>query len=141
LNELPLDLLEDLSRGKSWLKSALQGNIRRISDYSYGGSESFGVKKAGNYSGKSYNSVESVKDFFKHRKTEPQSEESSSKGGASQSSQAGGFKPGMRVKHPKYGFGLVLKREGEGDGAKLLVSFPGFGQKKLVEKFANLEKA
>ena len=34
-----------------------------------------------------------------------------------------------------------MRREGVGDAAKLLVSFPGFGQKKLVEKYAGLEKA
>jgi DNA helicase-2/ATP-dependent DNA helicase PcrA len=49
--------------------------------------------------------------------------------------------PGTHVRHPKYGRGLVLRREGAGDAAKLLVSFPGFGQKKLVEKYAGLEKA
>ena len=41
----------------------------------------------------------------------------------------------------KYGKGLVLRREGTGDNIKLTISFPGFGQKKLIEKFANLEKA
>jgi DNA helicase-2/ATP-dependent DNA helicase PcrA len=51
-----------------------------------------------------------------------------------------GFKPGQRVRHPKYGEGTVYQREGEGDTAKLTVSFPRFGLKKLVEKFAQLEK-
>ena len=61
---------------------------------------------------------------------------------ASPSSVSGaGFVPGTHVRHPKYGRGLVLRREGTGDSAKLLVSFPGFGQKKLVEKYAGLEKA
>ncbi|HEX8337307.1 MAG TPA: hypothetical protein VF621_11300, partial [Pyrinomonadaceae bacterium] len=59
----------------------------------------------------------------------------------SSSSSAAGFVPGTHVRHPKYGRGLVLRREGVGDAAKLLVSFPGFGQKKLVEKYAGLEKA
>jgi DNA helicase-2/ATP-dependent DNA helicase PcrA len=45
------------------------------------------------------------------------------------------------VKHSKYGRGLVLRREGAGETTKLTVSFPGFGQKKLVEKYAGLEKA
>jgi DNA helicase-2/ATP-dependent DNA helicase PcrA len=49
--------------------------------------------------------------------------------------------PGTHVRHPKYGRGLVLRREGTGDAAKLTVSFPGFGQKKLIEKYAGLEKA
>ena len=48
---------------------------------------------------------------------------------------------GTHVRHPKYGRGLVLRREGAGDSVKLLVSFPGFGQKKLIEKYAGLEKA
>jgi DNA helicase-2/ATP-dependent DNA helicase PcrA len=57
------------------------------------------------------------------------------------SNDAGSFAPGSHVKHAKYGRGLVLRREGTGDAAKLTVSFPGFGQKKLIEKYAGLEKA
>ena len=45
---------------------------------------------------------------------------------------------GCRVRHSKYGYGTLLHREGSGDEAKVTVSFPGFGVKKLVEKFANL---
>ena len=51
-----------------------------------------------------------------------------------------GFRPGQRVRHPKYGEGTVYKREGDGDEAKLTVQFPQFGLKKLVEKFAQLER-
>jgi len=49
--------------------------------------------------------------------------------------------PGSYVKHSKYGRGLVLRREGVGDSLKLTVTFPGYGQKKLVQKYAGLEKA
>jgi hypothetical protein len=35
---------------------------------------------------------------------------------------------------------LILRREEASDSAKLTVSFPGFGQKKLIEKHAGLEK-
>ena len=52
-----------------------------------------------------------------------------------------GFRPGQRVRHAKYGEGTVFKREGDGADAKLLVQFPKFGLKKLVEKYAQLEKA
>ena len=48
---------------------------------------------------------------------------------------------GSHVRHAKYGKGLVLRREGSGDNVKLTISFPGFGQKKMIEKFANLQKA
>jgi DNA helicase-2/ATP-dependent DNA helicase PcrA len=51
------------------------------------------------------------------------------------------FVPGSYVKHTKYGRGLVLRREGVGDSLKLTVTFPGYGQKKLVQKYAGLEKA
>lgn len=48
------------------------------------------------------------------------------------------FGPGAAVRHPKYGRGTVLRREGDGDDAKLTVQFPGFGLKKLVQKYAGI---
>jgi DNA helicase II / ATP-dependent DNA helicase PcrA len=53
---------------------------------------------------------------------------------------ATGFRNGQKVRHPKYGEGIVFQREGDGDAAKVTVQFAKFGVKKLVEKFANLEK-
>ena len=53
---------------------------------------------------------------------------------------AAGLKKGQRVRHGKYGEGTVLMREGEGEDAKLTVMFAQHGMKKLMEKFANLEK-
>ena len=47
---------------------------------------------------------------------------------------------GQRVRHAKYGDGTVLIREGEGEDAKLTIMFTRHGMKKLMEKFANLEK-
>ena len=52
-----------------------------------------------------------------------------------------GFRPGQKVKHPKYGEGTVYQREGNGEDAKITVQFPRFGLKKLVERYAQLEKA
>jgi DNA helicase-2/ATP-dependent DNA helicase PcrA len=51
-----------------------------------------------------------------------------------------GLKQGSRVRHPKYGEGTVFRREGEGDDAKITVQFQQHGVKKLVEKFAQLER-
>ncbi len=51
-----------------------------------------------------------------------------------------GLGKNQRVRHPKYGDGMIVGREGEGDDAKLTVSFTGHGVKKLVEKFAQLER-
>jgi DNA helicase-2/ATP-dependent DNA helicase PcrA len=49
------------------------------------------------------------------------------------------LKKGQRVRHAKYGEGTILLREGEGDDAKLTVMF-SHGTKKLMEKFANLQR-
>ena len=51
-----------------------------------------------------------------------------------------GLKQGSRVRHPKYGEGIVFRREGDGDDAKITVQFQQHGVKKLVEKFAQLER-
>jgi DNA helicase-2/ATP-dependent DNA helicase PcrA len=53
---------------------------------------------------------------------------------------AAGLKKGQRVRHSKYGEGQIVMREGDGDDAKLTVLFSRHGMKKLMEKFANLEK-
>ena len=55
-------------------------------------------------------------------------------------SGAAGLKKGQRVRHAKYGEGTVLIREGDGDEAKLTVMFNRHGMKKMMEKFANLQK-
>jgi DNA helicase-2/ATP-dependent DNA helicase PcrA len=51
-----------------------------------------------------------------------------------------GARTGMTVEHPKYGTGTVVRREGEGEDAKITVNFPRFGLKKLVEKYAGLKR-
>src|SRR3984957_7886302 len=83
-----------------------------------------------------YNSIENIAEFFASRgkkftvpKTRP--EEPTGKRG---------FRPGQKVRHPKYGEGTVYQREGEGEEAKITVQFPRFGLKKLVEKYAQLER-
>jgi DNA helicase II / ATP-dependent DNA helicase PcrA len=48
---------------------------------------------------------------------------------------------GTVVEHPKYGTGTIVRREGEGDEAKITVIFQRYGMKKLVEKYAGLKKA
>ena len=84
-----------------------------------------------------YNSIENIAEFFASRGKKfsvpkPAVEESTGKRG---------FRPGQKVRHPKYGEGTVYQREGEGEEAKITVQFPRFGLKKLVEKYAQLERA
>lgn len=50
------------------------------------------------------------------------------------------FITGARVKHPKWGVGVVRDSYGETDDVKVTVNFPSVGVKRLSLKFANLEK-
>jgi DNA helicase-2/ATP-dependent DNA helicase PcrA len=158
LNEMPIDLLEDLSLGKSWLSFARGSSAIEYEQGEY-------RKERKKYEGKTYDSVDSIAEFFKHRsqqlgKTGGSWEPSRSTTLRDRSSQGptpkikdqrptgndptlaqSDFPPGSYVVHSKYGRGLVLRREGVGDSLKLTVSFAGYGQKKLVQKYANLEKA
>ena len=187
LNEMPLELIEDLSRGRSWLSFARGSKAleRAVGSLEYefdesadaapderyevpaesGDSGRLSAKRPGKkYPGKTYDSVESIEEFFRKRATQLGTRSNAQPGkggrvGASPSYQSGNsrsaheagkdvrppsvqdFLPGSYVRHAKYGRGLVLRREGTGDQLKLTVSFPGYGQKKLVEKYAGLEKA
>src|SRR5215212_2579299 len=143
LNEMPIDLLEDLSLGKSWLSFARGSSAI---DYEHGEYK----KERKKYAGKTYDNADSIAEFFKQRNRQLGNTSGSlpsignkwsreSKPAPAPSSAE--ITPGSYVKHSKYGRGLVLRREGAGESAKLTVSFPGFGQKKLVEKYAGLEKA
>jgi DNA helicase-2/ATP-dependent DNA helicase PcrA len=53
----------------------------------------------------------------------------------------GGVTTGMRVRHAKFGLGTVRKVEGSGDAQKVVVWFNTTGPKKLLVRFAGLERA
>src|SRR6202007_1291663 len=86
---------------------------------------------------RSYNSIDNIAEFFASRGKKfnlpklPVEEPKGKKG----------FRPGQKVRHPKYGEGTVYQREGDGEDAKITVQFPRFGLKKLVEKYAHVAKA
>jgi DNA helicase-2/ATP-dependent DNA helicase PcrA len=48
---------------------------------------------------------------------------------------------GMKVRHAKFGVGTIRKIEGEGEGQKVIVWFSPIGPKKLLLRFAGLERA
>ena len=111
---------EDEDQSASWKRSAGQSTRQKAT-----------------VPAKPYNSIENIAEFFASRGkkfTVPKvpAEEPTSKRG---------FRPGQKVRHPKYGEGTVYQREGEGEEAKITVQFPRFGLKKLVEKYAQLERA
>ena len=49
------------------------------------------------------------------------------------------FGPGSTIEHAKWGRGTVLRLEGTGEDAKVTVSFPGYGLKKLIAKYAGIK--
>jgi len=169
LNELPLELIEDLSSGPSWLSYARSSGTQasKAAAGALRGESYAPPKKKNLYTGQTYNSSDSVAEFFKNRKAKKDDDATGNvdndinraqpplsafdrlkaagtakaKDHTPRPASDSGFTPGSHVTHQKYGRGLVLRREGSGDNVKLTVSFPGHGQKKLIEKYANLQKA
>ena len=160
LNELPLELVEDLSFGSSWLSYARGyegGPTKRATAASFEPPTTLKPKNL--YTGKTYNSAAAIAEFFAKKENSPSRHGAAEREGQkpvgskrddAASSVAGGtpalqsnphsLVAGSHVRHEKYGRGLVLRREGSGDNVKLTISFPGFGQKKMIEKFAKLQK-
>jgi len=88
------------------------------------------------YTGKTYNSLEHIQQFFTERGRTPV--EDAPKPAAPKPRRVKGTGVGAVIEHPRWGRGTVLRREGEGDDAKLTVQFPGHGLKKLLQKYAGL---
>jgi len=149
LEEVPAPLLEELGTSSRARQAAqYQSSDYCERHYSYEDEDqsapssvsrqpSYSKPRNGGYTGPKYNSIDNIADFFASRGKKfnrPQIPVEKAAGGSS-------FRPGQRVKHPKYGEGVVYRREGEGENAKITVQFPRFGLKKLVEKYAHLERA
>jgi DNA helicase-2/ATP-dependent DNA helicase PcrA len=148
LEEVPIELLEDVgSPGK------IKGSTPRFQEYgsahydyenedqsatsSWGGRSRQKSPPKTTYTGQAYNSIDNIADFFASRGkkfSRPEMDLDKPSGGR-------GLRKGDRVRHPKYGEGVVYHREGDGEDAKITVQFHSYGLKKLVEKYAQLVKA
>ena len=149
LEEVPPQLLDELgssrpSRAAARVESEDAGVHFSYEDEDQSAATRYRTaeKKQGRtgYSGTKYNSIDNIAEFFASRgKKFPIAKiaAAADKGTSGKSA----FRPGQRVRHPKYGEGVVYQREGDGESAKLTVQFPRFGLKKLVEKYAQLERA
>ncbi|MBV9767189.1 MAG: UvrD-helicase domain-containing protein [Acidobacteriaceae bacterium] len=155
LNEVPSSLREKLStHGQPHTEEvdlyAEQHDVRASS-------------KRNLYTGRTYNSVDNIAQFFAERGMPPPSgftrrpeQQKPTTSSAPPSLPQNGARPGSSSKvhdrrpvsrsgkgttvhHPKYGRGVIVRREGEGEDAKLTISFPGYGLKKIVEKYAGIE--
>jgi DNA helicase-2/ATP-dependent DNA helicase PcrA len=150
LEEIPAHLLEDIGGGSRRSVPATVGDAEER-HYNYededqsasararlgralAAEKPYSTKRSS--SSPAYQSIDNIAEFFASRGkkfTRPKIEIEEPAGKR-------GFRPGQRVRHPKYGEGTVYKREGDGDEAKITVQFPQVGLKKLVEKFAQLER-
>jgi DNA helicase-2/ATP-dependent DNA helicase PcrA len=146
LEEIPIELLEDAgSPGK------VKGSTPRFQEYgsvhydyenedqsaSWGSRSRQKSSPRTTYNGPAYNSIDNIAEFFASRGkkiTRPEMQLDKPSGGR-------GLRKGDRVRHPKYGEGVVYHREGDGEDAKITVQFQSYGLKKLVEKYAQLSKA
>jgi DNA helicase II / ATP-dependent DNA helicase PcrA len=148
LREVPRALVEDLSQAR---QRAPQVDLYAEQ---YEARES---AKRNAFTGKTYNSVDNIQQFFAERGKGASPVTSHQPPATSQAAPAvpptpkpqprppapagrRGFRAGAMIRHPKYGRGTVLRREGDGEDAKLTVSFPGYGLKKLVEKYAGIQE-
>jgi DNA helicase-2/ATP-dependent DNA helicase PcrA len=160
LSEVPRELVEAMGT------NARERQVDLYSEQSY----VYQAAKRNLYTGKTYNSLENIAQFFSDRgvkvppvnpaarEPEPANPPVAGKtniypprisspvtpgtGAPSRPAVTGkkrGIGPGSKVDHPKYGRGTVMRREGDGDDAKLTVSFPGYGLKKLVAKYAGIK--
>ncbi len=146
LSEVPEALVQDLSPRKRTGQVDLYGERQEVRE----------AARRNLYTGKTYNSVENIQQFFNERgkqpvtapaapaaatKTVPVAAKAVPTTNAPQpTKRAKPLRNGSSIIHPKYGRGTVLRREGDGDDAKLTVSFPGYGLKKLIEKYAGIKE-
>ena len=156
LMEVPPALLEK-ARGQGG--QAASGQSGQVNLYS----EQQAVRETARknlYTGKTYNSVENIRQFF-NSGGPPVSVPSAAPVGAQSSLALPGAPPkpavsnpavqkplvmprkktglGSTIEHVKYGRGTIVRLEGSGEDAKVTVSFPGHGLKKLVAKYAGIK--
>jgi DNA helicase-2/ATP-dependent DNA helicase PcrA len=151
LEEIPPQLMEDLGspggahRERVSMYDRGSGDDYTSTHYDYENEDQSGGRRpyATPYpkakpkvpAGPTYNSIDNIAEFFASRGkkfTRPKIDLPAPTGKK-------GLQTGARVIHPKYGEGTIVRREGDGDDAKITVSFNKAGIKKLVEKYAQLE--
>ncbi len=62
-------------------------------------------------------------------------------GPRSSSPHPDGWRPGLKVRHPSFGSGVILQVQGTGPQTKLVVYFDRTGRKTLIPSLAKLERA
>lgn len=161
LNEIPPELIRDVSRGWTGLDRS------RIGQSADGAIESGPVPNPRSDRSKledagieTHDSVEAIGSFFKRRaaasnvdgapgdpgsspRTVPAPGGGFARGrgkAARPAPEAGQFAPGARVRHRRFGVGVVQQCQGRGERAKLSVYFRQYGLKTLIAGPAKLQE-
>src|SRR5262245_49318467 len=91
-------------------------------------------RQALKYEGRSYDTVDAVMKVLGGGPSRPAPPRPSGpmqpKPSGPAKKSPGGWALGTRVKHPKYGYGTILRTEGAGEDLKLTISFISYGLKK-----------
>ena len=139
LREVPGHLVEKIGQSASPHEVDLFGEQASVRE----------AARKNTYTGKTYNSLDHIAQFFQDRGRSypvaaPQPPPVASAPQAAARPPAvkkgrGGLTAGAMITHPKYGRGTILRKEGDGEDAKLTVSFQAYGLKKLIAKYAGLK--
>ncbi|MGD0498599.1 MAG: UvrD-helicase domain-containing protein [Bryobacteraceae bacterium] len=139
LSEVPAALMTDLGAADE------AGEVNLLAERH----DVWAAAKRNTFTGKTFNSVENISQFF-HERNIPFPSRPVDPGPAGSAPRPPApaaaaplrrvARPGTTVEHPKYGTGTVVRREGDGEDAKITVNFPRYGLKKLVEKYAGLKR-
>ncbi len=134
LAEIPKKLTEDLGERKRHREVDLFLDRHQVRE----------TARRTAYTGKTYNSLEHIQQFFSTRGAPPKSAAASAAKppapAAPRAAKETKRRRSATVDHPRWGRGTVVRREGEGVDEKLTVLFPGHGLKKIYSKFAGFKE-
>lgn len=160
LQEVPADLIDDRTVGGSEVFAGgvhAGDDLHLLAERNQVRSMAEGTIASARrpYPGKTYNSADAVSQFF--QKGGSSSRTSTPQPASRPDNQAyparkpksrpfqsapktppGQLPSGQRVRHQRYGVGKVVRREGDGENAKVTVMFEGHGLKKMIVKYAGL---
>jgi DNA helicase-2/ATP-dependent DNA helicase PcrA len=138
LKEIPANLLQPLRAAGSTVAREvnLWAEQREVRD----------TARRNLYTGKTYNSVENIQEFFAGKKAAPQAGTPPATAPPPARTPVPAAAPpkrkktglGSTIEHSKYGTGTIVAVEGTGEDAKVTVRFAAYGLKKLVAKYAGI---
>ncbi len=117
IKEIPEDVIQDVSPAADTLRAGENGVGWGVDDWSVAGSSAARVAT--------------------HRRRERQPA-TAARAAAAAGPHDDGFDVGAIVRHPRFGGGQILDREGSGKRLKLTIQFANYGRKKILPAYTQL---